>query len=334
MVDTNSLLQTLFSGGADDNTSGFQALAGAEPTTGATVLARLRGGAKDGVGALGKLGSADNKTGLDTTGSRIGAIASGLSAGLDQATANRAAQQKHALELMKLQWDHNYKLADLKQKVDNNTATAAENKRYHDILDKYYTGQNEKKDKSDTFDPSSPKSILDAEKSRTARAKSIGLFDQGLANHSIGEPAHNGARAPTEEQTKSAQEELARRRQEFRDWDAQQPWSKNGKSAGVPKVGNDDNGDPAATGGEGDPDTTGGDPNIPTPPSRPTDLTPPPEEKPRLVFGPDGKRYNWTKSGGLTPATDADADTALPSGSPPPPGMTDPNEAPAPAWDQ
>jgi hypothetical protein len=154
--------------------------------------------------------------------------------------ASRAAQQARALELMKLQWDHNYKLADLKQKVDNNTATAAETKRYHDILGKYYTGQNEKKDKSDTFDPSSPKSILDAEQSRTARAKSIGLFDQGLANHSIGEPAHNGARAPTEEQTKSAQEELARRRQEFRDWDAQQPWSKNGKSAGVPKAPTDD----------------------------------------------------------------------------------------------
>lgn len=331
MVDTNSLLQTLFSGGADDNTSGFQALAGAEPHTGATVLARLRGGAQAGSGALGKLGSASaGKEMNDVNGSRSGAFAAGLMNGINGASADRAAQQARSLELMKMQWDHNFKLAELKQKVDNNTATAAENKRYHDILDKYYTGQNEKKDKSEAFDPSSPKSILDAERSRTARAKSIGLLDQGLANHAIGEPAHNGAPIPTEEQIKSAKEELERRRQEFRDWDAQQPWSKNGKSAGVPRASTGD--DPPDT--TGDPPDTTGDPNIPTPPSRPTDLTPPPaEEKPRLVFGPDGKHYNWTKSGGLTPATDADVDTAPPPAAPPPPGMIDPNAAP-PSWDQ
>jgi hypothetical protein len=123
MVDTNSLLQTLFAGGADDNTSGFQALANAEPTTGATVLARLRGADGTAGGALGKLGSASGKEMNDVNGSRSGAFAAGLMNGINGASADRAVQQAHALALMKLQWEREHQLHEEKRNSANDEFT-------------------------------------------------------------------------------------------------------------------------------------------------------------------------------------------------------------------
>lgn len=330
MADVSSLLSTLLSGGADS--TGQQMLANTEPMTGATVLARLRGA---GGGAVGKLTGGTGALGKelnDVNGSKGGALAAGIYNGMNAAAGERAAQQAHALELMKLQWDHNFKLAELKNKIDTGNATQAETKRYHDILDKYYTGQNEKTSKDDN--PDSYKSISQREAARHKAATTIGLFDKGLLYHARGVPAMAGEGIPTDEEKQAAQDELAKRRKDFADWDAAQPWSKKPTASvikGEPKADPDTGDTTGDTTGNPDPNaaTGAGTPaDVPLPPERPLMMkvsplvttTPPADDAPRAVIGPDGKNYTWTKSGGLVPATDADVDTALPNAAPPPPG--------------
>jgi hypothetical protein len=347
MADVTSLLQTLFSGGADAQPEGVRALEATAPMTGATVLARLRGGQDDATGALGKAAAGAGGTLPNVNGSKVGALAAGFASGMANAAAARALQQKQTLELMKAQWDQQHKLAELEEKKASNKETA----RYHDILGKYYEGQNNKKDKEE--DPSSPANISKIEQARRQRAITEGLFDKALINHANGAPAMAGDTSYLDEKVvKDAQAELARRQKAFKEWDAAQSWSKGGKSAGVPKG----SGEPDATGA--DPDATAPDantPDAPLPPPRPpmfkvsplesTSPTPqgnanvspmirvvPKDGSPeytetlRPVIGPDGQKFLWGEKSGLRPFAEGQGATAVP-GTPPPPGLSSPDDA-------
>src|SRR3954453_19986993 len=103
MADTDSLLSTLFSGGASsaDPLGGMQALSQSQPTTGGSVLARLRGdhgGGGHAGGFGGVVGS--GMTAVKPASSKFGAFAQGVGGALKAGAEQETARQNAALALM------------------------------------------------------------------------------------------------------------------------------------------------------------------------------------------------------------------------------------------
>jgi hypothetical protein len=316
MADITDLLSTLMSGGSQQpqqpaeagvQDSGVKAL-NSEIGTG-NILARLRGG-QGGQSALGSaLGAAGGgMAGVKTDGSRFGAFAQGLAGGMKSAADQRAAQAKQNLETLKAQWDQNFKLKQLE-----------ETKQAHQTLAKYYEGliENGKNKKSKDEDP-----INDIYKTELARGQAASRF--GIKDPTLNKAASDPMAAP--EERAAAKVELDRRQKLFDEWDAKQPWSKDGKKgstaipSGTPAPAGDDG---EENGGADNPNPT---PDIPLPPKRPTDLptdgTPVAQETMRPVIGPDGQKYLWGEKSGLQPFNDGQAAAAPPDPSAAAPGMT------------
>lgn len=272
MADISDLLSTLMSGGAQPSAqpqpvasgvqnSGVQALN--QQISGGNILARLRNaapGAGTGGGILGTgIGSAGGGiANLKTNGSKFGAFAQGIGAGLDARAAQNAA-------LMKAQWDMSVKREELKQKQ----AELDETKRAHDQLGKYYDGLI--KNGADKNNKDSTDTVNDTYKTELARGQAALRF--GLRDPTLNKAANDPTLSDTERQ--AAQGELARRQKMFDAWDGQQSWSKKGsKSTAVPGAtpaasGDDDESDDTATPAAANPSAS---PDIPTPPARPADI--------------------------------------------------------------
>lgn len=328
MADISSLLSTLLSGGASSDApaapeapaapgAGFQALANSSPLTGSTVLARLRGGT--GAGAAGGIGGiiGGGMGAVKPDSSKLGAFAQGFAGALKAGGEQESAKQKAQLELMKLQWDMDYK----KQQLE-------ETKAQHAALAKYYEGivENGKKSNKDDEVGDRYKDAL----SRESTARRLGLHDKSLNDVATGKVYASDA------DKQAAKDELARRKGEYDAWEKKT----FGDKASTANPSTPDTADatdtPDTPGDDGAPDTG----NVPLPPARPpmfkvsplestapaTPATPAPTTTLRPVIGPDGQKHLFDPAtGAMQPFTEGQGAAAVP-GAPPPPGFTSPDD--------